>query len=181
MQNNDPNATKFIQRDAKKSDQTILEPAGLQNSMQVEVPTLLILSGKLAGQRMEMRTGRDKNEWIIGSNAGLDVTLPDEGVSHVHASIEHEGGRWTLYNKLATNGLIVNGSLTTRRLLESHDRIEFGPVKTQFLLPKSFPLMQAAGSPVDAIRRLGSSPVWLAAAAFIVTLGVIVLVTWILR
>jgi pSer/pThr/pTyr-binding forkhead associated (FHA) protein len=177
QQNSDPNATKFFTRDGNTPTQ--FEPSTQRIPTDVMVPTLLIVSGTRAGQRVELPTGGDKNEWIIGSDAGLDVTLPDDGISHVHAAIERSGDRWTVCNKLATNGVFVNGNPTARRLLASQDRIEFGPVKTQFLLPKTNLLMQAGRSPLGVLDRMGSKQVWLAIAAFVVTLGVIVLIKWI--
>jgi pSer/pThr/pTyr-binding forkhead associated (FHA) protein len=178
QQNSDPNATKFITRD--RSNAAMLEPSAQRIPMDVEMPTLFILSGKRAGQRIELSTAGNKNEWVIGSNAGLDVTLPDDGISHLHAAIERNGDRWTVCNKLATNGVFVNGNPSARRLLASQDRIEFGPVKTQFLLPKANLLVQAGRAPLGAVRRFGLSSAWLGVAAFVVTLAVIAVIKWVL-
>ena len=172
-QNSDPNATRFFSRDSANA--TVAEPNSQQAPRDVSLPTLLILSGKRTGQQVELHAGGDKHEWIIGSDSGLDVSLPDDGVSHLHAAIERNGDRWTVCNKLATNGVFVNGSPIARRLLSSQDRIEFGPVKTQFLLPKTNLLMQAGSAPLGVLNRMGSKQVWLAVAAFLVTLGAIVL------
>ncbi|MBX3111923.1 MAG: FHA domain-containing protein [Fimbriimonadaceae bacterium] len=71
---------------------------------------------------------------IVGREAGLDISLPDEGsVSRRHASIQRDGGTVTLSDDGSTNGTYVNGSkLSAPAVLHPGDTVQFGAVAYRY-------------------------------------------------
>lgn len=67
---------------------------------------LVALSGTKAGESWAIRAGKN----LIGRNPGLTVTLSEDAVSGIHASlwIDNEGGV-TLMDRDSSNGTFVNG------------------------------------------------------------------------
>jgi pSer/pThr/pTyr-binding forkhead associated (FHA) protein len=71
---------------------------------------------------------------VIGRAPELDITIPHNSVSRVHAEIHAlGGGRYEIIDKASANGVRVNGSLLKRGLLEAGDFIELGEVKLKFV------------------------------------------------
>src|SRR5512142_887707 len=55
----------------------------------------------------------------IGSEASLDVSLPDVGLAPRHARLTLEGGSYRIYDLTGKNGVLVNGQPVDTQML--HD------------------------------------------------------------
>jgi pSer/pThr/pTyr-binding forkhead associated (FHA) protein len=108
-------------------------------SVQVDAPTLEVVSGSRAGERITLQDGTaGAGEWTIGSAHKANfLVLPDDGVSQEHAIITHRQGRWAVDDALSKNGTFVNRQRTLRSYLQSGDEICFGPVRCILRLPDS--------------------------------------------
>jgi hypothetical protein len=100
----------------------------------VSVPTLLFAAPE---ERRVTLAQRDTatQEWTIGSNADVDVSIPSDGLSGLHAKILRNGQTWTISDLMSANGTFVNGQKINRSHLESGNQLGFGPVLCTFLLP----------------------------------------------
>jgi pSer/pThr/pTyr-binding forkhead associated (FHA) protein len=137
--------TEFIDRkeliEASGAD-AVTDPAG-----QVEVPTLVIMSGQSAGSRIELnKVAQGGAQWTVGSDASQEVVLPDAGVSALHAALVSDGQRWQVVDKMSANGTFVNGKHTPKSYLSAGARIKFGPVECVLLLPRSTANAAAKGA-----------------------------------
>lgn len=101
----------------------------------VSVPTLLFAAPE---ERRVTLAQRDTatQEWTIGSNADVDVSIPSDGLSGLHAKILRNGQTWTISDLMSANGTFVNGQKINRSHLESGNQLGFGPVLCTFLLPE---------------------------------------------
>ncbi len=140
---------------------------------EVDVPTLVVMSGKRTGSRIELNKGAQSGaQWTVGSDASQAIVLSDPGVSALHAAIVSEGQRWQVVDKMSANGTFVDGKHTPKSYLSPGTCIKFGPVECLFLLPKSG-VRVAAKNPSggSADKRRG---VTIGAIAFLVTLAAVV-------
>ena len=90
---------------------------------------------------LEDKTGRDRDEFLIGCGTASDVYLSDGAVSREHAWIERRGEGYFVRDNASTLGTRVNG--TVIRAGEEHrlaagDRVSLGPVDLLFLPPIEF-------------------------------------------
>ncbi len=95
---------------------------------------------------------RDTQEWTIGSNPEVDVSLQQEGLSGLHAKILRNGDTWTISDLMSANGTFVNGQKINRSHLESGNQLGFGPVLCTFLLPAGGMTPSAAPKPAAAVK-----------------------------
>jgi len=131
----------------------------------VDAPYLVVQSGRRAGERLKLKSGRETNVWEIGSDAGHDIVLDDSGVSGFHAKLVNEGSRWKLIDQMSANGSFVNGQKSNISYLKHGDRLRFGPVECVFQLPE----VQGRGR--SSMRMSG----WMIGAiAFAITAGAII-------
>ena len=84
--------------------------------------TLLVVEGAATGQEIEVESG----ELVIGRNAGADLSLPDDALSGVHATIELSESGFRIRDLGSTNGTFVNGSRVQSTDLKHGDRISLG-------------------------------------------------------
>lgn len=77
----------------------------------------------------------EKDSYLIGKSAKVDVQIDKDTVSHLHARIEHQDGTYYIEDLNSTNGTYVNEELLsykTRRPLQSGDSVRFGDVRFHF-------------------------------------------------
>ena len=107
----------------------------------------------------------DRAQILLGRRGGVDVLLPDQRVSLVHARIERRKGEYFLVDDGSTNGTRVNGASLTpgvRQRLREGDRVTIGEYALAVSLPASggearpeSSLSMARGMVRDLLERLG--------------------------
>ena len=88
----------------------------------LEIPTLIAVSGPLAGQIFPLAAAR----LAIGRDPASDVQLRDLATSRHHAAIETNDGRLLLRDLESRRGTFVNGVPIGERFLEHGDRVTIG-------------------------------------------------------
>ena len=88
----------------------------------LEIPTLIAVSGPLAGQIFPLAAAR----LAIGRDPASDVQLRDLATSRHHAAIEAKEGRLLLRDLESRRGTFVNGVPIGERFLEHGDRVTIG-------------------------------------------------------
>ncbi|HEX7036225.1 MAG TPA: FHA domain-containing protein [Pseudomonadales bacterium] len=136
---------------------------------EVDGPHLRVLVGTSAGRVLRLD---GKQEWTIGSDAGRDLELHDDGISGFHAKISHDAGRWRVIDQMSANGTWVNGEKVTVSYLGNGDRLRFAQVECEVRL--------AAARGSRSATRAGSTrrPWVIAVAAAAATAAVLALVSW---
>ena len=87
-----------------------------------EIPTLIAVSGPLAGQTFPLAADR----LAIGRDHANDVHLRDLATSRHHCAIETRDGRLLLRDLESRHGTFVNGVPVGERFLEHGDRVTVG-------------------------------------------------------
>jgi DNA-binding NtrC family response regulator len=79
----------------------------------------------------------ERREWKSGPGAGrwLDVRIPDEVISAIHARLLPRAGRWTLEDADSRNGTRVNGERVQHAVLSDGDLVEVGHTLLLFREP----------------------------------------------
>ena len=78
----------------------------------------------------EVRVPIDRSETVIGRDPGCDIVLPEEAVSLKHARIQRsEGGFFEVVDLDSTNGIVVNGEILTRMILQDGDSFVVGETR----------------------------------------------------
>jgi diguanylate cyclase (GGDEF)-like protein len=90
-------------------------------------PTLLVMSGQLVGERVSVTANVQ-----IGRDGGLELVLPDPGVSSRHALIEDRGDAFVLVDLSSTNGTFLNGQRVTESPVAHGDKLLFGQTLVRF-------------------------------------------------
>ena len=91
--------------------------------------TLVVLSGAAVGRTIPL--GND--ELVFGRDSSNPVCIPDEGVSRHHAALRLlPDGLWEVRDLGSTNGTLVNGERTVRRVLRDGDRLLLGHTVLKF-------------------------------------------------
>lgn len=110
---------------------------------------LVVRNLEQAGRRidLDLETDATGNKWTIGQDpAACRIHLPGGGVSRLHATISalpsSHGVRWRIMDEVAQNKLYVNQEQCTSKFLSDGDRIIFGDVLVQFVMP---PQQHASG------------------------------------
>ena len=103
---------------------------------------LVVRNLEQAGRRIDLQLGADAtpNKWTIGSDAASSkIHLPGGGVSRLHATISAirspNGVRWKITDEVAQNKLYINQDQYASKFLSDGDRIIFGDVLVQFVMP----------------------------------------------
>ena len=116
-------------------------------------PTLVVIEGRRAGQRLPLHGG----ETTVGRDAGSELVFDDDGVSRRHALLVRAADTVTIQDVGSTNGTWVNGeTVSSVRELHPGDQVRLG--STVFALEGSRaatlapPQRPGAGAPP---RRLG--------------------------
>jgi len=91
---------------------------------------LVALNGRQKGEDFRLREGQN----IIGSSAGLEVTLDDPAVSAQHASVRYREGAFSLTDLDSTNGTYLNdGPEPVARVdLKDNDVVRVGEISLKF-------------------------------------------------
>jgi len=82
----------------------------------------VIVEGPLLGETLEVPEGRS----TLGSGSGVDLQLPGEKVSPVHATLTRIGLDVGIMAEETGPGLLVNGVRATEASLQSGDRLAIG-------------------------------------------------------
>jgi len=85
-------------------------------------PFLIAVRGPLRGQQFPL----SKKQFRIGRGAENDVDIPDEHVSHIHATVSNEQHGFILTDEQSFNGTYVNGLRVLHAALGHGDRIDVG-------------------------------------------------------
>jgi transcriptional regulator with GAF, ATPase, and Fis domain len=88
----------------------------------LEIPTLIAVSGPLAGQTFPLAADR----LTLGRDQANDVHLRDIATSRHHCAIEARDGRLLLRDLESRHGTFVNGVPVGERFLEHGDRVTLG-------------------------------------------------------
>jgi transcriptional regulator with GAF, ATPase, and Fis domain len=88
----------------------------------LEIPTLIAVSGPLAGQTFPLAADR----LTLGRDQANDVHLRDIATSRHHCAIEARDGRLLLRDLESRHGTFVNGVPVGERFLEHGDRVTMG-------------------------------------------------------
>ncbi len=80
------------------------------------------IDGKVVGERR-----LDKPELTIGRLSANDIQVPSQRVSRLHAKIRWENGVWVITDAESLNGLVYQGRLVERHMLNNGDRINVAP------------------------------------------------------
>ena len=91
--------------------------------------TVVVVEGAAAGTEVVV----DREETVIGRNAGADLSLPDDALSGVHAAIELGLSGFRIRDLGSTNGTFVNGSQVQATDLKHGDRITLGEHTLEYL------------------------------------------------
>lgn len=91
---------------------------------------LLVVQGNELARRFRLQ----QDDRVIGRSIQADIQIPAEGVSRVHARIEHKNiGVYQLIDLESTNGTFVNGARIQEHTLQNGDRILLGDTTLRFL------------------------------------------------
>jgi hypothetical protein len=108
---------------------TAMLPGELRQARPHVPAVLVLLSGARAGQGFFPLDGP---ETMLGRAENAHVSLPDPGISRLHARIVREGDDFVVEDLGSTNGTEVNGQLIKRRRLADGDRVRLGNSTLQF-------------------------------------------------
>jgi hypothetical protein len=86
-------------------------------------PILRALSGPGAGKNFTLSPS---GQTSIGRSRRNDIVVPEDAASAQHCRIDREGDSYVLHDLGATNGTFVNGTKTTRAVLQHGDRVKVG-------------------------------------------------------
>jgi transcriptional regulator with AAA-type ATPase domain len=104
-----------------------------------------VLIGRGAPRRAELETS--------GGTRRLRLHVPDGRMSATHARLTREMGRWVLEDQGSKNGVLLDGALQRRALLEGENLIELGHT---FLLYTRRPA--PAGLPLESLADVRPAP-----------------------
>lgn len=90
---------------------------------------LRIMSGELRGREIEIT----KDAITLGRSRQCEVTLPDDSVSRMHASIRRDGERYRVLDLQSTAGTFLGGSRVSDAFLRPGDELRLGSVELQFV------------------------------------------------
>jgi pSer/pThr/pTyr-binding forkhead associated (FHA) protein len=111
------------------------------------MPSLIFVTGPLAGRRVEVRT-----ELVLGRQAG-DVVLDDPEVSRRHAVVRAGQAGLEVADLGSLNGTWVNGARITRATrLVPGDRVRLGGVELAVAAEPTRATAAAAAGPAPAAR-----------------------------
>jgi pSer/pThr/pTyr-binding forkhead associated (FHA) protein len=92
----------------------------------------------------------------IGRDPDNDIVIDNAGVSGLHAAIWQEGGRFVVGDTASKNGVVVNGELTHRKVLELGDTIQLLKYSLKFVDQSAgvaFPRPAEQSAPVADQKR----------------------------
>jgi hypothetical protein len=117
------------------------------------VPTLLVIQGRRAGERVAVPNGRS----TIGRDPASGVVFDDDGVSRRHAVLSCVDGVVTVEDSASTNGTWVNGDrVAAPRRLMPGDELRVGTVGVHFegAAPARGPAAAPASQPAPRRGRV---------------------------
>ncbi len=108
------------------------EPGGNASDNEVQPsagnPYLRVFGPDIAAFECEL----SRNTTSIGRLDNAHVTLPNRGVSRIHATIARDEGQFVLTDNNSTSGTSVNGRPVERHVLQHGDSIRIGTYMLQF-------------------------------------------------
>jgi TonB family protein len=76
----------------------------------------------------------DKERIVIGSVVSADVRLMGDGVAPIHAVLENQRGKVTLYDLASDSGVFVNGKKIVTQVIQPSDEVIIGHHKFKYTL-----------------------------------------------
>lgn len=135
---------RFILRDEgaaaieEDTDTDILEIKLIKKMMRAldseDIPSLEVLNGTLAGQRVFL--SEEHPEFIIGRGDECHLTIPENVLSRSHVKLERKWGGVVVTDLGSKNGTFVNNEPVQEKLLHDGDRIMLGTIKLLYRNPK---------------------------------------------
>jgi pSer/pThr/pTyr-binding forkhead associated (FHA) protein len=91
---------------------------------------LVALNGPQKGDDFRLREGKN----VLGTKPGSEITLRDQAVSAVHASINYKDGKFVITDLDSTNGTLLNDDPepVSRVELKDNDVIRVGELSLKF-------------------------------------------------
>ncbi len=134
---------------ARPDDPHVAAPSELKERLEAEKraePFLLYRDDE--GQRIASLAGSG-DRFSVGRDARMDLSLPDEQVSLLHAELHRTGGQWTIVDDgLSRNGTFLGGErISGRRRLRDGDELRFGETIVVFRDPASVEAGETAAAP----------------------------------
>jgi hypothetical protein len=122
-----PEATPFEESELEPIPQPAAERTVMLNDAIIEQPQAVLYSFQTK-KHYQMRNDRT----IIGRETNCDVVIPDPSVSRRHAEILHNDSGWLIRDTGSTNGLVINGVVTTQSRIYDGDIIDLGTTQLEF-------------------------------------------------
>jgi len=85
----------------------------------------------------------------LGRKEGIELPLPGNGISRIHAQIRRHQDGWELIDLKSTNGTYVNRRMVSSKLLANNDFIQIGDAELLFEITDDEKVPEAAFSPED--------------------------------
>jgi len=105
---------------------------GQKTSARQAQPLVCIASGFYEGLAWPL----DRSSTVIGRGRSADLVLNEATISRAHALFGLEAGRPFVQDLGSTNGTLVNGQSTERRLLEDGDELRMGRLVLRLRVPE---------------------------------------------
>ncbi len=98
------------------------QPARNQQNGANKARVFVEIDGKVVGEHR-----LDKPVLTVGRLSANDIQVPSQRVSRLHAKIRWENGAWVIEDAESLNGLVYQGNLVERHMLNNGDRIHVAP------------------------------------------------------
>ena len=91
---------------------------------------LVALNGEQKGEDFRLREGKN----TLGTKVGSEITLRDQAVSSIHASLSYKEGKFLLIDLDSRNGTFLNNDeeCVSRAELKDNDTIRVGETSLKF-------------------------------------------------
>jgi pSer/pThr/pTyr-binding forkhead associated (FHA) protein len=124
------NLAKTQVRNAATAAKTQIKPAA--DHCTPSQALLEVVKGHNSQQIFELRG----NSLTIGRLSENDIVLTDEMVSGSHAQLTYSNGNWTIEDNGSANGITINNTNVSRKVLKPGDLLNIGQVELCFKDPQ---------------------------------------------
>lgn len=127
----DPMAAPLVDPFVSEDDEAIPEPSSDRTVMLADAIDEQAPAGLYNLKTQQFYRLRD-DRTVIGRETSCDIVIPDPSVSRRHAEVLHNDTGWLIRDTGSTNGLIVNGVITTQSRIYDGDIIDMGTTQLEF-------------------------------------------------
>lgn len=110
----------------------------------------------------------------IGRSEDLDISIDHKSISHEHAELQIENGKVTVFDLDSANGIRINGTETSRAILEAGDVLEIGVIRFRFVAQRTAQSLAPAveeEAPAPTSKRTRRWPLALTVLTGVVVFG----------